>query len=143
LEFSVSEILCDGAEKRNAARAAEFEVNEMTVSIAVIVKNEAVSISRCFESVKWADEVIVLDPGSIDDTFSICREYTPHVHGADWPGFELQKKQAGDHGELIPLHLGAGHRQERRREHRMRPHVVANRCEGVEHDAQMHKRGKK
>ncbi len=68
----------------------------MRISVIVITKNEAASIARCLESVSWADEIIVLDSGSTDDTVSICREYTPNVHQTDWPGFGPQKNRALD-----------------------------------------------
>jgi len=64
------------------------------LSVVIITKNEQASIRRCLESVKWADEIIVLDSGSTDDTVSICREYTAHVHQTDWPGFGPQKNRA-------------------------------------------------
>jgi glycosyltransferase involved in cell wall biosynthesis len=42
------------------------------LSVIVITKNEAANIAKCLESVKWADEIIVLDSGSTDKTVSIC-----------------------------------------------------------------------
>jgi glycosyltransferase involved in cell wall biosynthesis len=66
----------------------------VTLSVIIIVKNEQASIRRCLESFKWADEIIVLDSGSTDDTVSICREYTAHVQQTDWPGFGPQKNRA-------------------------------------------------
>jgi glycosyltransferase involved in cell wall biosynthesis len=66
----------------------------MRFSVIVITKNEEASIRRCLESVRWADEIIVLDSGSTDDTVSICREYTAHVYRTDWPGFGPQKNRA-------------------------------------------------
>lgn len=66
----------------------------MKLSVVVITKDEQASIRRCLESVKWVDEIVVLDSGSTDDTVSICREFTPHVHQTDWPGFGPQKNRA-------------------------------------------------
>jgi len=66
------------------------------LSVIIITKNEAVHIGRCLESIAWADEIIVLDSGSDDDTVSICRRYTDHVYETDWPGFGLQKQRALD-----------------------------------------------
>lgn len=66
----------------------------MTLSVIVITKNEAHAIRACLESVRWADEIVVLDSGSSDGTVDICREYTPHVHMTDWPGFGPQKNRA-------------------------------------------------
>lgn len=66
----------------------------MKLSVVIITKNEQASIRRCLESVKWADEIVVLDSGSTDNTVNICREYTAHVHQTDWPGFGAQKNRA-------------------------------------------------
>jgi glycosyltransferase involved in cell wall biosynthesis len=68
-----------------------------TLSVILIVKNEADNIRPCLESVSWADEIIVVDSGSTDDTVAICREFTPHVHVHDWPGFGRQKNRALDY----------------------------------------------
>lgn len=65
-----------------------------TLSVIVIVKNEARRVRACLESVRWANEIIVLDSGSTDATVAICREYTPHVWVTDWPGFGPQKIRA-------------------------------------------------
>jgi glycosyltransferase involved in cell wall biosynthesis len=66
----------------------------MRLSVVIITKNEETGIRRCLESVKWADEIVVLDSGSTDATVRICREYTQHVHETDWPGFGPQKNRA-------------------------------------------------
>ncbi len=65
-----------------------------TLSITLIVKNEAHHIRRCLDSIAWADEIIILDSGSTDDTVKICKEYTQHVYETDWPGFGIQKNRA-------------------------------------------------
>ncbi|MFU8789298.1 MAG: glycosyltransferase family 2 protein [Methylobacter sp.] len=66
------------------------------LSIIIITKNEAEHIGRCLASVAWADELIVLDSGSSDDTVAICRHYTDKVYQTDWPGFGVQKQRALD-----------------------------------------------
>lgn len=66
-----------------------------TVSVVIITKNEAANIRECLESVRWADEIVVLDSGSSDGTVEICRQYTEHVYvNDDWPGFGVQKNRA-------------------------------------------------
>ncbi len=70
---------------------------QASLSVIVIALNEADRIRTCLESVHhWADEIIVLDSGSEDDTVAICREYTEQVYQTDWPGFGLQKQRALD-----------------------------------------------
>lgn len=66
------------------------------LSVIIITKNEALHIRRCLNSISWADEIIVLDSGSEDETVSICKEFTPNVFVTDWPGFGLQKQRALD-----------------------------------------------
>ncbi len=65
-----------------------------SLSVIIITKNEGLNIRACLESVAWADEIIVVDSGSQDDTVAICREFTPHVYVHDWPGFGAQKNRA-------------------------------------------------
>ncbi|MEE9451433.1 MAG: glycosyltransferase family 2 protein [Gammaproteobacteria bacterium] len=64
------------------------------LSVIIIAKNEASKIRDCLESVKWADEIIVLDSGSSDETVTICKQYTDKVFVTDWPGFGPQKQRA-------------------------------------------------
>lgn len=68
----------------------------MTLTVCIIAKNEALNIRNCLESVKWADEIIVLDSGSVDETVSIAKEYTAKVFSTDWQGFGIQKQRALD-----------------------------------------------
>ena len=52
-------------------------VARATLSVVIIAKNEEHRISRCLESVRWADEIVVVDGCSTDPTVEICR-----AHGA-------------------------------------------------------------
>ncbi len=64
------------------------------VSVIVITKNEAANLAEALASVAWADEVIVVDAESTDDTAAIARQHTPHVHVRPWPGYSAQKNYA-------------------------------------------------
>lgn len=67
------------------------------LSVIVIVCNEADRIRHCLNPISgWADEIVILDSGSTDDTLAICREYTDRVEQTDWPGFGPQKQRALD-----------------------------------------------
>lgn len=66
----------------------------MVLSVIIIAKNEERNIRRCLESVQFADEIIVLDSGSDDNTVAIAKEYTNHVFSTDWPGYGVQKQRA-------------------------------------------------
>lgn len=49
------------------------------LSVILVIRNEAKKIRRCLESVRWADEIIVLDQSSTDNTPEICRQFTAQV----------------------------------------------------------------
>lgn len=49
------------------------------ISVVIIAKNEQDRIKACLESVKWADEIIVLDNGSTDKTKDIAKNYTDKI----------------------------------------------------------------
>ncbi len=59
----------------------------MKVSVIIIVLNEESRIGACLESVKRADEIIVVDTGSIDGTVDVCRKYTDKIYNSKWLGF--------------------------------------------------------
>jgi len=68
------------------------------LSVIVITKNEADRIRTCLASVQpVADELIVLDSGSDDDTVAIAKEFTDQVYVTDWPGYGPQKQRALEH----------------------------------------------
>lgn len=50
------------------------------VSVLVITKDEERNIRSCLESVKWADEIIVVDSQSADGTVAIAKEYTDKIY---------------------------------------------------------------
>jgi glycosyltransferase involved in cell wall biosynthesis len=66
------------------------------LSVTIITKNEEANIRRTLESVRWADEIVVLDSGSTDRTVGICREFTDKVFHQEWLGYGQQKNAAID-----------------------------------------------
>ncbi len=66
------------------------------ITAAIITFNEEGNIHAALESVKWADEIIVVDSGSSDKTVEICRSYTDKVFVNPWPGHVQQKNFAVD-----------------------------------------------
>ncbi|MDH4222926.1 MAG: glycosyltransferase family 2 protein [candidate division Zixibacteria bacterium] len=64
------------------------------VSAVVITYNEENNIRRCLESLKFADEIIVVDSKSEDRTVSIAKEYTRKVFLEKWRGFAKQREFA-------------------------------------------------
>jgi glycosyltransferase involved in cell wall biosynthesis len=65
------------------------------ISVVLITRDEAARIRRCLESVRWADEIVVVDQHSRDDTAAICRQYGARVIERDMAaGFGEQKNFA-------------------------------------------------
>lgn len=63
----------------------------------MITKNEAYNIADCLRSVLFADQVVILDSGSTDDTVQIARSMGADVSiSPDWQGFGIQKNRALD-----------------------------------------------
>jgi len=54
------------------------------LSVALIVRDEAEMLPGCLESVKDADEIVVVDTGSTDNTIEIARDYTDEVYELTW-----------------------------------------------------------
>lgn len=61
------------------------------ISVLIICKNEEKTIRSCLESVKWADEIIIIDSYSTDNTLEICKDYTDKIYKNKWEGFAKQK----------------------------------------------------
>ena len=67
----------------------------MQLSVIVITKNEAHNIEQCLQSVKFADEIVVLDSGSTDATVEKAKNLGAKVSvDANWQGFGVQKNRA-------------------------------------------------
>ncbi len=64
------------------------------LSVTVVAKNEAADLGSALASVAWADEIVVVDSHSTDDTVAIARQYTDRVVVRDWPGYIDQKNYA-------------------------------------------------
>lgn len=64
------------------------------LSITIITKNEESNIERCINSVRWADEVLVVDAESTDRTVEIARRLNATVIVKKWEGFAKQKEFA-------------------------------------------------
>lgn len=70
------------------------KLKKHSLSVCVITKNEADRIKTCLNSIKdIADEIIVLDSGSTDNTVEIIKKYTNNVYVTDWPGYGIQKQR--------------------------------------------------
>ena len=66
----------------------------VAVSVVVLTRDEEVNIARCLASVAWADQVVVVDSGSADDTVPIARSLGADVVEQPWLGFSGQREFA-------------------------------------------------
>ena len=64
------------------------------LSVAIITFNAADQLAACLESVKFADELVIVDSGSTDATVAIAARYGARMVRQDWLGFGKQKQFA-------------------------------------------------
>lgn len=64
------------------------------ISVIIITCNEENNIRNCLQSVTWADEIIVVDSESKDNTVDIAKEFTDKVFTKKWLGYAKQKSFA-------------------------------------------------
>ncbi len=64
------------------------------ISAIIITKNEESALPRCLDSLKWADQIVVLDSGSTDRTVEVARACGAEVHVEEWKGYTDQKNSA-------------------------------------------------
>jgi glycosyltransferase involved in cell wall biosynthesis len=64
------------------------------LTATVITRNESDHIAAALSSVSWADEIIVVDAESTDDTVFRARQFTDRVVVRSWPGYAAQKNHA-------------------------------------------------
>ena len=64
------------------------------MTATLITRNEAANIAAALASVAWADEVIVVDSESTDDTVALARAAGARVDVRPWPGYSEQKNYA-------------------------------------------------
>lgn len=66
------------------------------ISAVVIAQNSASTIARCLDSLRFADEIVVVDAVSHDGTPAIAKAHGATVFSNPWPGFAAQKQFAID-----------------------------------------------
>ncbi|HXF99487.1 MAG TPA: glycosyltransferase family 2 protein [Bacteroidota bacterium] len=73
------------------------------LSVITLAYNEEHNIAECLASVRWADEIIVVDSGSTDRTVELARQFTDKVLTVEWKGYGATKNLALQHakGEWI------------------------------------------
>ncbi len=67
----------------------------MSLSVIIITKNEEANLQACLDSVRFADQWVVVDSASTDKTRAIASAFGAEVtNTAVWPGYGPQKNLA-------------------------------------------------
>jgi glycosyltransferase involved in cell wall biosynthesis len=66
------------------------------LSVLVLTLNEERNIVECLESVRWADEIVVVDSGSTDRTVELAGAFTEKVYQIEWKGYGATRNLALD-----------------------------------------------
>ncbi len=66
------------------------------LSVAIVACNEGANLRRALESVRWADEIVLVDSGSTDDTLEIANAFQAVVYHEKWEGYGRQVNRAID-----------------------------------------------
>lgn len=64
------------------------------ISVIILTKNEEKNLSRCLKSLKWSDDVHVLDSGSTDQTVPLAKKYGANVSFNEFETFGQQRNHA-------------------------------------------------
>jgi glycosyltransferase involved in cell wall biosynthesis len=71
-------------------------LTKIPVSAAIITLDAAAELEPCLASLGFADDIVIVDSGSTDDTLAIARRHGARVISAPWRGFGAQKQLAVD-----------------------------------------------
>lgn len=70
------------------------EETSLKISVAIITRDAAGPLDSCLAALDFADEIIVLDQGSTDDTAAVCARHGAVLHQGEWEGFGPTKQRA-------------------------------------------------
>ncbi len=71
-----------------------MKTNGNTLAVIVITRNEERNIVDCLESVRWVDEIVLVDSTSTDKTVELAKIYTKKIFVRDWTGYGPAKNFA-------------------------------------------------
>jgi glycosyltransferase involved in cell wall biosynthesis len=73
---------------------ASIADEKLPLSVVIITLNAGAQVAPCLASVGFADEIVVVDSGSADDTVAVAARHGARVERKDWMGFGRQKQHA-------------------------------------------------
>ena len=99
----IAVLFTNSKQAKQSATATELRLVTMavpTLTIAVLTKNEAHRIEACLASAAFADQVLVVDSGSTDNTVALSRQAGAEVFEyPDWQGFAVQRNRLIAHAK--------------------------------------------
>lgn len=74
----------------------------LTISLAMIIKDEEAVLDRCLASAcRCVDEIVIVDTGSSDNSIEIAQKYTKHIYHYDWnDDFASARNEAFSHATM-------------------------------------------
>ena len=60
----------------------------MKISATIIVRNEEHNIADVCETLRWADEIVIVDSDSTDRTVEIARQFTDKIFNREFKGYK-------------------------------------------------------
>jgi glycosyltransferase involved in cell wall biosynthesis len=70
--------------------------DKLPISVYVLTFNNLRTIERCLKSLRWAEELVVVDSGSTDGTYEICQRHTDKLYQREFQGHRDQYQYAAD-----------------------------------------------
>ena len=67
------------------------------LTVITITRDEERNIVECLDSVRWADQLVVVDSGSTDRTVELARRFTSNVYSIEWEGYGHARNYALRH----------------------------------------------
>src|SRR5512146_2557437 len=71
----------------------------MKITATIITLNEERKIARAIESLRCADEILIVDSGSVDRTVELAQNLGATVIEANWRGYSGQKNWAAEQAQ--------------------------------------------
>jgi glycosyltransferase involved in cell wall biosynthesis len=97
LETQASKMASFKMKYKNHLNGLTARMNDtLPLSVAIITKDEARNLPACLESTRFADQIVIVDSGSTDDTVQIAKDHGCDVFVEPWMGFGPQKQSAID-----------------------------------------------
>lgn len=64
------------------------------ISVITLTLNEEKNVTECLASIRWADELIVVDSGSTDRTVELAKTFTQNILTVEWKGYGAARNLA-------------------------------------------------